>query len=157
MLLDISMNPVHTLLLFQVTWQYVFVCCYWKVYMAFEFKQNVLFINFYILVLLCLKWTSPFQGKHIFLGGMNHCWLNHLPLRAEARSSGSSCDSCDVWVSCSGFIPLWLFSSWLIPLSNGDVTFLCILHRGTVRSDEFLQGRDGNGMMGKSEKMSVLI
>lgn len=80
---------------------------------------------------------------------MNHCWLIHLPLRAEAWSSGSCCD---VWVSCSGSIPLWLFSSWLNPLSNGDVTSLCIPHRGTVRSDEFLPERVWNGMIGKSEK-----
>ena len=84
-------------------WQYIFVCCNWKIYMAIEVKQTVLFINFYIFWLLCLKWTSPSQGKHIFLGGMNHCWLIHLPLRAEARSGGSSCD---VWVSCSGSVPL---------------------------------------------------
>ena len=90
-------------LLFQFMWQYIFVCCNWKIYMAIEVKQTVLFINFYIFWLLCLKWTSPSQGKHIFLGGMNHCWLIHLPLRAEARSGGSSCD---VWVSYSGSVPL---------------------------------------------------
>lgn len=90
-------------LLFQVMWQFVFVCCNWKIYMAIEVKQTVLFINFYIFWLLCLKWTSSSQGKHIFLGGMNHCWLIHLLLREEARSGGSSCD---VWVSCSGSGPL---------------------------------------------------
>lgn len=48
--------------------------------------------------------------------------------------------------------PFWLFSSRLNPLSNGDGASLCTPHRGTVRSDEFAQGRVGNGLMGKSEK-----
>lgn len=97
-------------------------------------SRMVFSLTFTFLILLCLKWT-PSQEKHIFLGGMNHCWLNHLLLRAETRSSGSSCD---VWVSCSGSSPLWLLSSWLNILSNGDDISPCISHRVTVRSDEFL-------------------
>lgn len=129
----------------------VHICMFnWKAFMAVEFKQTVLFINFYIFYVIMFKMNFSITGKNIFLGGMNHCWLIHLLLRAEARSAGSSCD---VWVS-SGSIPLWLSSSWLNPLPNGDGTSP---HRGTVRSDEFAQERVGNGMMEKSEKTSVLI
>ena len=45
--------------------------------------------------------------------------------------------------------PFWLSNSWLNLLPNGDGTSP---HRGIVRSDEFAQGRVGNGLMGKSEK-----
>lgn len=90
----------------------VHICMFnWKVFMAVEFKQTVLFINFYIFYVIMFKVNFSITGKNIFLGGMNHCWLIHLLLRAEARSAGSSCD---VWVS-SDSIPLWLSSSWLNP------------------------------------------
>lgn len=136
---------------FQVMWQYIFVCLIEKPTWLLNLNRLFFSLTFTFSVLLCLKWTSPSQGKHIFLGEMNHCWLIHLLLRAEARSGGSSCDA---WVSCSGSIPLWLSNSWLNPLPNGDGTSP---YRGTVRSDEFAQGRVGNGMMEKSEKTSVLI
>lgn len=40
-------------------------------------NRMVFSLTFTFWILLCLRWT-PSQEKHIFLGGMNHCWLNHL-------------------------------------------------------------------------------
>lgn len=112
-------------------------------------SRMVFSITFTFLEWLCLKWTSPFQGKHISLGGMNHCWLNHLLLRAEARSSGSSCD---VWVSCSGSIPLWLFNSWLNLLSKEMAPPYVYLTGGLSEVMHFCKGESGMGWWRKGKK-----
>lgn len=65
-------------------WQYVFVYCNWKVYVAVEFKQNGLFINLYIFDIIMLKMNS-IPGKTHF-----PWWYESLLTESSASQGGNS-------------------------------------------------------------------
>ena len=97
-------------------WQYIFVCCNWKIYMAIEVKQTVLFINFYIFWLLCLKWTSSSQGNIFSLvGWITVDWFISL----SGRKLGLVAQAVMYESVALVLFPFCLFNSWLNPLSDG--------------------------------------